>query len=262
MRKANSDYLQILIVGATLAAVLVLAVFLVNRESSGAIAADAEVAILSESTMSAASGVLNASNFAVVLAVNDADPDLVADARIGVENAVEELGSRVDRLLSSLPADEQTPVDQAHRRFLLAINGALRNLDVFDAEAGTEVLADHGRIYDHLIDTLAEIRDARAGDILIAGEGVGRAAGAVRFLVVFLLPLGIMLALWKATRRGAAARILTEELRHEREVSKSKDAFLADVSHELRPPLTGIYGLALALEDDPALEPSARELVG
>jgi two-component system OmpR family sensor kinase len=91
---------------------------------------------------------------------------------------------------------------------------------------------------------------------------VGRAAGAVRFLVVFLLPLGIMLALWKSTRRGAAARILTEELRHEREVSKSKDAFIADVSHELRTPLTGIYGFALALEDDPELEPSARELVG
>ena len=262
MRKANSDYFQILLVGGTLAAVLVLAVFLVNRESSGAVAADAEVAILSESTMSAASGVLNASNFAVVLGVNGADARLVADARAGAEDAVEELGSRVDRLLPALPADQQTPVDQAYRRFLLTISGALEDLDGFDAESGTEALADQGRIYDHLIDTLADIRDARAGEILIAGEGVGRAAGAVRFLVVFLFPLGIMLALWKATRRGAAERILTEELRHEREVSRSKDAFIADVSHELRTPLTGIYGFALALEDDPELEPPARELVG
>ncbi len=84
-----------------------------------------------------------------------------------------------------------------------------------------------------------------------------------RFLIVFLLPLGIMFVVWRAVRRTSERRILTEELRHEREVSQSKDSFVADVSHELRTPLTGIYGFALALEDgDEALGPMARELIG
>ena len=38
VRKLKSDYIPILIVGASLTALLVLAVFLVNRESSGAVA--------------------------------------------------------------------------------------------------------------------------------------------------------------------------------------------------------------------------------
>jgi signal transduction histidine kinase len=261
--KPNSDYVHIVVVGASLTALLVLAVFLVNRESSSAIASDAEIAILSESTMSAAAGVLNATNFAVVLAVNDADPNVVDDAREGVEHASEELSSRLGRLTADLQPDQQGPVAQAYRRFELTTNVALDGLEVIDTQAGASVLTNQGRSYQDLIDSLTELRDGRTAEILVAGEGVGRAAEAVRFLVVFLLPLGIMVAVWRTTRRNAAQRILTEELRHEREVSRSKDAFIADVSHELRTPLTGIYGFASALEDDDAgLSPSSRELVG
>jgi len=263
VRKANSDYIQILLVGTTLTALLVLAVFLVNRESSGVVTADAEVAVLSESTMSAASSVLNATNFAVVLSVNDAGPGLVGDARLGVEKATVELDSRLDRLLPTLPPDEKSGVDRVVRGFEVTTDAALGSLAGVNNEVGTQLLADQFQSYEELTETLADIRDTRAAEILIAGEGVGKAADAVRFLVVFLLPLGIMLAVWKATRRGAAQRLLTEELRHEREVSRSKDSFIADVSHELRTPLTGIYGFASALEDDgDLLPPAARELVG
>lgn len=263
MRKPNSDYVQIVVVGASLTALLVLAVFLVNRESSSAIASDAETAILSESTMSAAAGVLNATNFAVVLAVNDADPNVVDDASEGVEDAAQELSSRLGRLMSGLEPDQQAPVEEAYRRFELTTTEALDGLEDIDTQAGVSVLTNQGHSYEDLIGSLTEMRDGRTAEILVAGEGVGRAAEAVRFLVVFLLPLGIMVAVWRTTRRNAAQRILTEELRHEREVSRSKDAFIADVSHELRTPLTGIYGFASALEDDDAgLSPSSRELVG
>ncbi len=263
MRKPNSDYVQIVVVGASLTALLVLAVFLVNRESSSAIASDAEIAILSESTMSAAAGVLNATNFAVVLAVNDADLIVVVDARDGVEDAAQELSSRFDRLIAGVQPDQRGPVEEAYRRFELTTIEALDGLKVLDTQVGASVLTNQGRSYEDLIGSLTELRDGRTADILVAGEGVGRAAEAVRFLVVFLLPLGIMVAVWRTTRRNAAQRILTEELRHEREVSRSKDAFIADVSHELRTPLTGIYGFASSLEDDDAgLTPSSRELVG
>jgi two-component system OmpR family sensor kinase len=75
--------------------------------------------------------------------------------------------------------------------------------------------------------------------------------------------MGIMIAVWKAIRRNAAQRILTEELRHLKDESRSKDQFIADVSHELRTPLTGIYGFASELEDaGEDLPESSRELVG
>ncbi|HVR79955.1 MAG TPA: HAMP domain-containing sensor histidine kinase [Acidimicrobiia bacterium] len=263
MRKANSDFIYIVLVGATLTTLLVLAVFLVNRESSGALASDAGVAVLSESTMSAAAGVLNATNFAVVLAVNEARPSLVDEARRGTENAASELRARLGRLTSALPPSQVTSVQEAHGRFELTTDAALEALGSIDNDEGVEVLADQDQSYEYLTQLLAGMRDTRAAKILVAGEGVGRAANAVRFLVVVLLPLGLMLAVWRATRRTAAQRLLTEELRHAKEVSRSKDAFIADVSHELRTPLTGIYGFASALEDErDELPESARELVG
>jgi signal transduction histidine kinase len=263
LRKPNSDYVQILVVGVTLTALLVLAVFLVNRENSGAVADDAQTAILSESALSAAAGMRNATSFAVVLVASAAADTLIDDARRGAEGAAAELRTRLERLIVELPPDQRSVVRKAHVDFEAATESALGALETEDDAGISEALAIQGVAYDELIANLAEVRDARTGEILLAGEGVGRAADAVRFLVVFLLPLGIMIGVWRAVRRSSERRILTEELRHEREVSQSKDSFIADVSHELRTPLTGIYGFASALEDgDQSLSPASRELVG
>jgi len=263
VRKRTLDYLPIIVVGATVTTLLVLAVFLVNRESSGAVAADAEVAIHAESTLSAAAGAVNATNFAVVLAVNTTDPELIAEARGGAADASQELIARSGQLVSQLPPDLRTEVVEAHRRFDLATQEALADLENLDGDQASALLAAQASTYQALVAVLAELRDTRTAEILVAGEGVGRAADAVRFLVVFLLPLGIMIAVWKAIRRGASQRILTEELRHVKDESRSKDQFIADVSHELRTPLTGIYGFASALEDSGEdLPEQTRELVG
>jgi signal transduction histidine kinase len=263
VRKPSLDYVPIVVIGVTLTTLLVLALFLVNRESSGAVAADAEVAILAESTLSAAAGAVNATNFAVVLAVNTADQGLIDEARAGAEGASEELTSRSARLVSELTPDLRNRVVDAQRRFGLATVGALADLETLDEATGSAALAEQAGTYQSLVEELAVLRDTRTAEILVAGEGVGRAANAVRFLVVFLLPMGIMIAVWKAIRRNAAQRILTEELRHLKDESRSKDQFIADVSHELRTPLTGIYGFASELDDaGEDLPESSRELVG
>jgi signal transduction histidine kinase len=213
--------------------------------------------------MSAAAGVLNATNFAVVLAVNESRPGLVDEARRGTVDSASELRARLGRLMSELPPSQVSSVQEAHGRFELTTDAALAALVDIDNDEAVEVLSDQDQSYEELTQLLAGLRDERAAEILLAGEGVGRAADAVRFLVVVLLPLGLVLAVWRATRRTAAQRLLTEELRHAKEVSRSKDAFIADVSHELRTPLTGIYGFASALEEQrDALPESAREMVG
>jgi two-component system OmpR family sensor kinase len=165
--------------------------------------------------------------------------------------------------MSELPPSQVSSVQEAHGRFELTTDAALAALVDIDNDEAVEVLSDQDQSYEELTQLLAGLRDERAAEILLAGEGVGRAADAVRFLVVVLLPLGLVLAVWRATRRTAAQRLLTEELRHAKDVSRSKDAFIADVSHELRTPLTGIYGFASALEEQrDALPESAREMVG
>jgi signal transduction histidine kinase len=263
VKKRTLDYVPIVVVGAVLTTLVVLAVFLVNRESSGAVAADAEVAILAESTLSAAAGAVNATNFAVVLSVDITDPELIAEARAGAEEAFVELNTRSARLVAHLPPNQRSRLVDALRLFTLATEDALAALVSLDEQQGSTLLAAQAGTYRTMVEMLAEVRDTRTADILVAGEGVGRAADAVRFLVVFLLPMGIMIAVWRAIRRSAKQRILTEELRHARDESRSKDQFIADVSHELRTPLTGIYGFASSLEDasDDMPEP-ARELVG
>lgn len=263
MKKPALDYVPIVVVGAILTTLVVLAVFLVNRESSGAVAADAEVAILAESTLSAAASAVNATNFGVVLAVDTTDPQMIAEAREGAEEASAALNSRSAHLVAHLPPNMRSRVVDAHRLFRLATEDALAALGSLDEQEGSTLLAAQAGAYQTLVEVLAEIRDARTAGILVAREGVGRAADAVRFLVVFILPMGIMIAVWRATRRSARQRILTDDLRHARDESRSKDQFIADVSHELRTPLTGIYGFASALEDaSEDLPERSRELVG
>lgn len=263
VRRPDSDFVQIFVVGVTLTALLVLAVFVVNRESSGAVAQDAEVAILAESTLSASAGVRNAINFLFVLAAQDANSELVGQARRGVEDALEQLAARAHRLEEGLDSVEAEEIALEHELFAAAVTDALSGLGEIGSDPPLTVQETLVGRYDTFTETLAQTRDSRTSQILVSGEGVGRAADAVRFIVVFALPLGIMIGVWRATRRSAARRLLTEELRHEREVSRSKDEFIADVSHELRTPLTGIYGFAAALEDDADLLPAtSRELVG
>lgn len=263
VRKPNFDFVSIIVVGATLAALLVLAVFLVNRESSSAVAVDAEVAIHAESTLSAAAGAVNATNFAVVLAANTSDAGLITTARNEITSASEELSRRSERLFARLPQQSRNKVAAAQHRFETATQEAMEALDDLDSDSAPGLLEAQSEAYQSLVTVLAELRDARTAEILVAGEGVGRAANAVRFLVIFLLPLGIIVGLWRSMRRHAAQRIVNEELRHLKEVSQSKDRFIADVSHELRTPLTGIYGFAAALEDEADdLPETTRELIG
>jgi signal transduction histidine kinase len=261
MRKPKSDLVPVLLVGATLTALLVLAVYLVNRETSVGTGEAARTAILSESTLGAAAAVRNATNFAVILDLNDASDTLVSDARHGANNAAQEMQSRFDALIAEIPAAEARDVTSSFEAYEAATQAALEAIGSGIVTA-SDAIAAQREAYEGLSSGLARIRDSRTAQIALAGEGVGRAANAVRFLVVFLLPFGIMVGVWRAVRRTSDRRILEEELRSEREVSQSKDSFVADVSHELRTPLTGIYGFALALEDGDDLNPPEKELVG
>jgi signal transduction histidine kinase len=83
------------------------------------------------------------------------------------------------------------------------------------------------------------------------------------FLVAFLVPTAVILLFREFSRRQQRQTDLEGRLHTERELGKAREDFLANASHELRTPLTSIYGLALLLEEDPAIvaAPSASELI-
>jgi signal transduction histidine kinase len=77
-----------------------------------------------------------------------------------------------------------------------------------------------------------------------------------------LAPGAIIVAYRSTARRQLRRAELENKLSAERELSRSKDEFIANISHELRTPLTSIYGFAKLLEDGSIYEPDvARELL-
>lgn len=91
-----------------------------------------------------------------------------------------------------------------------------------------------------------------------------RTPPAVGAAVLAVIPIGYgfyLLRVRQLRRHNAElekkVRQRTEELEA---ANKAKTAFVANMSHDLRNPLNGIYGLALALEDT-RLDPKQREIV-
>lgn len=126
---------------------------------------------------------------------------------------------------------------------------------IAEAEAGA---APAEAAYQALVDALVAERDERARRIQAAQEVVGRAEDATRFSVGLALPLGALLVYRGVVRR----RQERAELEAERELSRAKDEFIAGVSHQLRTPLTAVYGFAEVLEAEEPDDPSTtRELI-
>ncbi|MBT8197886.1 MAG: HAMP domain-containing histidine kinase, partial [Acidimicrobiia bacterium] len=83
-----------------------------------------------------------------------------------------------------------------------------------------------------------------------------------RLLVALLIPLAIIVIYREIVRRQQRQAELEVRIDAEREVSKARDDFVANASHEFRTPLTSIYGLSQLLEDHPGVDEEGRELAG
>lgn len=239
-------------------AVLSLALFgllfaLVRGEGSADVGREGQVAIQAEGALSATAAVRNGASQVVLLsegvALGWVDRDSLDASVTELETTVDELARRSDQLLTRLPENEQAIVATSTDAFVAAVD----ELTLQVAEGGSpgttpadELLNDS---YGDLVSLLVDLRDGRVLDVLAAAEGVGRFADAVRFLVVFVIPVGVILGFRRSARRRRERDALEIKLARQTEISASKDEFVANLSHELRTPLTGIYGFALSLSD-------------
>ena len=107
------------------------------------------------------------------------------------------------------------------------------------------------------------VRDGLAVAVARSDAFLGRIGNVARFLVAFLVPAAVIFVYRELLVRQQRQRELEARLESERQLSRSREEFIANASHELRTPLTGITGLAMLLAEDPALSRSegASELL-
>ena len=114
-----------------------------------------------------------------------------------------------------------------------------------------------------LVEQMEGVRDGLAVAVARSDAFLGRIGNVARFLVAFLVPAAVIFVYRELLVRQQRQRELEARLESERQLSRSREEFIANASHELRTPLTGITGLAMLLAEDPALSRSegASELL-
>jgi signal transduction histidine kinase len=143
--------------------------------------------------------------------------------------------------------------------------GVIESLEDNDSP-GAEAMANEelASTFNTLQESLRSVRDDFRAGIEASSEFLGTLGSVTRFLVAFLIPAAVILLYRALMRRQRRQTELETRLQAERDIGHAREEFIANASHELRTPLTGIHGLAMLLEEDPAVSESemASELIG
>ncbi len=267
MRRLLSSILIVLVVAGGLVLVLIMVLNVTTDQGTSEVGREAQTAIAAEATLSAASVTQNAATFAVILERGRATgrvPDGVVEGAIeSLRLALSEYENRASTLIARLDDPEYGVVTASSTAFANEMSGIVDALSTDQGAATPRVSVVDPNVYQDVESNLVDVRDTRVEEVLVAAENVGQVADAVRFLVVVVIPIGAMLFLRTVYRRRRERDVLEAELEYQRELNTQNDEFLTNLSHELKTPLTGIYGFALALDEDDLDDPDlARELTG
>jgi len=227
---------------------------IVADESTATVAREAQIAIGAESTLSSAAAARNAIvQAAIVVGATDqgiVDIDQFVEIETLVRTTLSDFSARSRMLADRLETRQATAVSGAAAVYVRATFEALAA--ILDTEVEFSVATDgasHSAALALVNQTVVSVRDSRVEEVLLAGEAVGSAADAVRFLVIFVVPLAAMIAFRRSLRKRREHDRLALELAHQKDVISAKDQFIASLSHELRTPLTSIYGFAHLLSE-------------
>jgi signal transduction histidine kinase len=151
-------------------------------------------------------------------------------------------------------------------RFAAAGLGVLDLARAGDAEAA---LVQNSTTFEERFRSLDSSLSERTGAIRTAianSEGTaGRIASITQVFITLLIPLAAFTFYRFLIRRQVAERRIEFEARleAERELSRSKDEFIAGLSHEFRTPLTAIFGFSELLIEQGIVDPEMSiELIG
>ena len=191
-------------------------------------------------------------------------------SQAALDDAVGEAESALDNVEAARDtrsvAERIRRVDEALDSFLLSGRRVLSLVERGDAEAALE--ANGGAFeasYREVESELREQIDAIRDDIASSEGSAGRIAGITQVFVTILIPLAAFTLYRYFVRRQLQERRIEFEakLEAERELSRSKDEFIAGLSHEFRTPLTAIFGFSELLIEQGFVDPDMSfELIG
>ncbi len=190
-----------------------------------------------------------ASTAAALLAASEATQTITSFTEVsaGAQTALGRETSEIDALTDSLINHASLINDQA-------IAG--------DWVAGRSLLNDEFEpVYNKLTGLLALEQDEIIARIDATDNFAGLVAGAIRFIVVLLLPIIAVVTYRRIVGRQMREQrqILSTELEYERKLGESKDDLIAGISHQLRTPLTTIYGMSHVLTGDSVTDPGTTQ---
>lgn len=161
-------------------------------------------------------------------------------------------------------ASQHTDLDERAAEFITVARATLGLLQAGQwAEAQQLADAELNDSFRALVDEAVVIRNDLRSQVEASDTMLGQVSTVARFLVAFFVPVAVILTYRELVRRQQRETELQRRLDLERELATARDEFIANASHELRTPLTGIAGMAMLLEEDPAMKESelASELI-
>lgn len=183
----------------------------------------------------------------------------IEEAELALENfaTVRNAFSEVDR---------SRVVDNALDSFLLSGRRVISYSSSGDAEAALELNAgDFEDAYQAVEAELSVQIEFIRKEISRSEGAAGKIAGVTQVLVTLLIPLAALVLYRYLVRRQLRERRIEFEakLEAERELGRSKDEFIAGLSHEFRTPLTAIFGFSELLIEQGLVDPEmSKELIG
>ncbi len=193
------------------------------------------------------------------------------DSANAVAASIAETEEALDKVEEGLEAltegreDVSESFEAAVGSFVAACREVMSLLEDKDTRSAQEFAgAELDGAFERAVAVLTALRDELNVAIESSGDFLGRLESAIRFLVAFLIPAASILIYRELVRRQHRQAELETRLEAERKIGHAREEFIANASHELRTPLTGIHGLAMLLEEDPAIKESemASELLG
>lgn len=177
-------------------------------------------------------------------------------ALVDLETGVEELREN--------GASKVSELDERASKFITVSRTTLSLLEEGNVLAARQVAdTELNESFRSLVDETVKIRNELRAIVDSSDTMLGYMSTVARFLVAFFVPVAVILTYRELSRRQHHETELRRRLDLERELAISRDEFIANASHELRTPLTSITGMAMLLEEDPAVMNSelAAELV-
>lgn len=247
--------------------VLALAVVFANSYSTGLVAANAR-ALHSTNSILGSSAVVRAANNQAVL--------FAREAALGVSSteardlAITEARNTLSTF-QNVAAQTDPSVQASHPalddQIAVVISSFETALDLAELGQYEQAFVTLENDFETTWSTMrSELRTSQAEIVERISDTeslAGLVRGLTRFLAIVLLPVVALIIYRRIVRGQVRERRIEYEanLAYERKLNASKDELIAAVSHQLRTPLTGIYGMADVLSDGKGVDQTtANEL--